>query len=109
MFLYGQRSPRRRPITTPDITWERFERTLSVVSHPYRYRLVSLLLDHNAGRISLDDLVEDLVEWESRFEDRTPDPYRVRLQLVHHHLPKLEHAGFIEYDRESETVAVASD
>jgi hypothetical protein len=106
MFLYRLRLPRRRAITTTDITWERFERVLSVVSHPYRYRLVSVLLDEPAGRITLDALVDDLVEWESRFEDRTADPYRVRLQLVHHHLPKLERAGFLEYDPDSETISV---
>uniref|UniRef100_UPI002F26081E DUF7344 domain-containing protein n=1 Tax=Natronorarus salvus TaxID=3117733 RepID=UPI002F26081E len=68
-----------------------------------------MLLDGPGEPVSLDTLVEDVAEWEAGFDDRTPDPYRIRLQLVHHHLPKLEEAGFIEYDERRETVVIAPD
>lgn len=109
MFRYGIRRARGTAITTATITWDRLERLLSLVSHPYRYRLVSLLLEETTEPIPLDELVEELAEWEAGFDDRTPDPSRIRLQLVHHHLPKLEEAGFVEYDERSETVVITPE
>lgn len=66
------------------------------LSNPHRRRLLVALLEHNPQR---DDAVrpEDIHEGEKALEV-------LREGLFHIHLPKLEEAGFIEWNRDTHEV-----
>lgn len=52
--------------------------------------------------VTVDELADHL---RGRFDARPEaDTDRFELQLVHNHLPKLDHLGVIEYDPQDETV-----
>lgn len=67
-----------------------------------RRTIVSHLLDQNAS-VSLDDLV-DAVAAAIESVDEPPSRDRIRVALVHNHLPRLDDAGIIEYHLDSEQV-----
>lgn len=68
-------------------------------------RLVLIHLhDTNRSTIPLADLVEFLQAQEDGESKR-----RVRINLLHRHLPKLADYGIIEYDRQTETVRYRGD
>ncbi|MFC4438841.1 MULTISPECIES: helix-turn-helix domain-containing protein [Natrialbaceae] len=71
------------------------DRYLDILANKYRRRLLISLLDHtpqNDARIPPDIHVED------------EDLENLKIQMVHRHLPKLEDAGFIIWDRETNEV-----
>lgn len=66
-----------------------------------RYTLY-ILLEREQGQV--EDLAVQIVAWErgtSVNEVPSEIAERVRAELVHSHLPKLEDYGLIEYDRRS--------
>lgn len=71
-------------------------RIFTVLSHPYRRRILVLLLEHNPR--DADDVTSEDVG------DKMSDPDLVILKLFHTHLPKLEEAGFIIWDRSTDTI-----
>jgi len=66
------------------------------LANGYRRRLLVALLDHNPQR---DDVVEpeEIHEGEKALET-------LRLELYHTHLPRLEEAGFIRWNRDTHEV-----
>lgn len=59
--------------------------------------------------VRLDDLTDQLVEWERDWENRdtndTADHWEtVRIDLHHSQLPRLANANFIDYDARTETI-----
>lgn len=70
-----------------------------------RRRLLAHLLARE--QCSLEELVDVLAGWET--EPGAPvGPERaeqVRTDLFHHHLPRLEEAGLLSWDRERDTVS----
>lgn len=72
-----------------------------------RRRLLSILLDGEERTV--EDLATLLAGWRATDDGRlvTPaDRTRIRVELVHVHLPKLSEAGLIDHDREVDTVCV---
>jgi hypothetical protein len=67
--------------------------TFAALSHAYRRRILSLLARHGP---------------EARFEIGDPirasDNQNIEITLHHNHLPKLDRIGFIEWDREANTI-----
>lgn len=60
------------------------------IGHEYRRKILFLLYQKDDGRLSVpDDLLNQDIDRE-RFD----------LELTHSHLPKLEEAGFIQWDKE---------
>lgn len=66
-----------------------------------RRNIVTILIDAE-GRITVDDLVEELVT--SRKGRKS-----VRIHLYHFHLPKLETAGVLEYDWDAGEIVLAEE
>ena len=69
----------------------------AVLSHADRRRILSLLAQHGPGaEFEIDDFI------------RAEDNQNIKLALHHNHLPKLGQIGFIEWDREANTISQGS-
>jgi hypothetical protein len=63
-----------------------------VLSNPVRREVVGALMEAGPGRaLSLPDAATT--------PDGRRDPERLRLNLVHHHLPLMAEYGFVQWDR----------
>ncbi|WP_435159799.1 DUF7344 domain-containing protein [Haladaptatus sp. DFWS20] len=69
---------------------------LDALANNYRRRLLIALLEHNP-QDDTDTQIANLT-----IEDK--DVENLRIQMTHTHLPKLEDAGFIEWNRETNEV-----
>jgi DNA-binding transcriptional ArsR family regulator len=85
----------------------RSDEILGSLSNTQRRRVMLYLQEEDSA--SKSEIVHHLITWKY---DSHPDEVsdkavkRVRIDLHHKHLPKLEDAGLIEYDRRSEMVLV---
>lgn len=92
-----------RPETVP--MPQSFDTLLELLSEPRRRTLLYALKDHPSQGVPLDELAERIHEREQAIPVREADPFdRIRIDLVHVHLPKLEEIGILEYDDETKTV-----
>jgi len=73
-----------------------------------RRRFVISYLRSQDGRVPLNELSQSLAAWENDIPvDETGDQIkRIYVSLYQTHLPKLEEAGLIEYDRENSTLEI---
>ena len=78
-----------------------WDAALDALSNPYRRQLLVALLDHNPQ----DDSNRDPLHVVSDAEE----PDVLQTELVHHHLPKLEELGYIEWDRETNEIKKGPD
>lgn len=72
-----------------------------------RRHALYLLREH--GEMAIDDLADVLTGWLAVRNDEgaTPDDReRIRLRLVHVHVPKLEAAGIVDFEAESGRVTL---
>jgi DNA-binding transcriptional ArsR family regulator len=87
---------------------DRLDAVLDAMASPWRRRILYLLRER--GPVGLDDLVDWLGTWNEVVDhgaDGLPDDVEMlRVRLHHVHLPKLEDAGLVEYER-GEPVALA--
>lgn len=82
-----------------------FETLLELVSSPGRRSLLYNLKDRPTEEIPLDQLVEEVHKFDRSLPVRgTPSRERVRVRLVHVHLPMLQEAGIIRYDADLEEI-----
>ncbi|MDG5821910.1 winged helix-turn-helix domain-containing protein [Natronococcus sp. A-GB7] len=88
-------------------TSDRFDEILSSLSNTQRRRIISHLQEE--GSASQSEIAHQLVRWNY---DSPPDEVsdkaveRIKINLHHEHLPQLEDAGLIEYDRRSKMLLV---
>ena len=86
---------------------DRFDEILSSLSNTQRRRIISHLQEE--GPASQSEIAHQLVRWNY---DSPPDEVsdkaveRIKINLHHEHLPQLEDAGLIEYDRRSKMLLV---
>lgn len=76
-----------------------------------RRRYVIYYLKARGGRIEVDELVEQIANWENvpPGDDERPGRRRsVRNSLIQTHLPKLDRHGYVEFDEEARTVRPTS-
>ncbi len=72
-----------------------------------RRRAVLRHLEHELDEVSFSELTEAVAVEEGLPADGTPDDYKkVYVSLYQTHVPKLEEAGVLEYDRDENTVAL---
>ena len=74
-----------------------------------RRRYVFYCLNSANAVVELDDLVDQIVEWEREWDgetDEAPSRHRenVGITLHHNHLPRLADTPLIDYDARSRTV-----
>lgn len=77
-----------------------------VLSNPRR-RFVLVCLDEYGTPMRLSDLADELAEWEHDAplpEIPADEVQSIYLSLYHHHLPKMEDAGIVEYSQERDAV-----
>ena len=87
---------------------DRLDAVLDAMASPWRRGILYLLSER--GPLEIDDLADGLGAWNEVVDHggRTlPDDVEMlRVRLHHVHLPKLEDAGLVEYER-GEPVALA--
>lgn len=79
---------------------------LDLVAHERRRTVIRCLVEAEEGRVQLEDLVAEVGEG---LDAAAPGATQVRIDLHHHHLPKLERAGVLEYDARSGAVRYRSE
>lgn len=67
-----------------------------------RRMVLGYLLDRNVREVTFDELVDTIVDAESR--SASPDREEIAVALHHKHLPVLAEKGLIEYDRDRDVV-----
>lgn len=81
-----------------------------VLSHPERRRVLEFLDEHES--VTLPDLAEYVAccKYETRLRDIPDDDVlAVYISLWHVHIPKMEEAGMLVYDQESDIVATSRE
>lgn len=81
---------------------------LQILANQQRRRLLHHLVDAD-GPVPMDKLYATVFTNTSSSEEPTEFRDRFKIQLHHVHLPKLQEADLIEYDRASSTVQYQSD
>jgi hypothetical protein len=74
-----------------------FDTALNILAHKYRRRLLTALLEHNP-----QDDDDPQIPGDDELEETDLDS--LQIAMSHSHLPKLEEAGFIEWDEASDSV-----
>lgn len=75
-----------------------------------RRRYVLYYLDEADGKVSIDELVKQIHEWESSssHDSVPPDEYEdIVISLEHNHLPNIEDATHIEFHRENQQIRIS--
>ena len=73
------------------------DRFLNVLASKYRRRLLVALLEHNPQDDEDPQIPDDVHITDENLDD-------LMMQMSHVHLPKLEEAGFIEWDRDTNAI-----
>ncbi|VTT85753.1 hypothetical protein DM2_1791 [Halorubrum sp. DM2] len=82
-----------------------FETVLDLVSSPRRRTLLYNLKSQPTEDVSLDRLVEEVHNIDRSLPIRdAPSREKVRIEIVHVHLPMLQDAGIIQYDTDTEMI-----
>lgn len=75
-----------------------------------RRRYVLYYLAQADGKVSIDELVEQIHEWETSSppDSVPPNEYEnIVISLEHNHLPKIEDATHIEFRRENQQISIS--
>lgn len=79
-----------------DAESDELDHLFDVLSHPYRRRVLTRLRD---GADRNDDALAP-----EALRDAPADPDHLRTELHHVHLPKLDDASYVRWDRDADTV-----
>ncbi|MFC4448193.1 DUF7344 domain-containing protein [Halorussus aquaticus] len=77
------------------------ERTLRILAADRRRETLSYLFDSDGDAVAVEELAEEVADG-----DATERAYQ---SLHHAHLPKLDDAGIVSYERRDERVSLAGD
>ncbi|WP_209019667.1 DUF7344 domain-containing protein [Halorussus marinus] len=102
---FGSGADEEKP-TVSDGGTSLLSRVFGALAEPRRRYVLYYLREH--GRARVDDLAIQIGAWErdvATAELSVDDVEQITLELVHTHLPKLEDAGLVGYDRRTETVS----
>ena len=67
-----------------------------------RSRRVVLTKVHDQNPLSVSEI--ESVDATMEAADRIPDPEQSRIALVHTHLPMLDSIGYVDWDRDTDTI-----
>jgi hypothetical protein len=79
------------PVRTNGTTDRSQNRSLAVLAHPYRRRILQLISEHNPRD-------------EEEFAVEDDDLELLTTELYRAHLPKLAEAGYVDWDRDTKTI-----
>lgn len=97
--------------TPPDrVGQETFNRKLLACAHPRRRTVLEVLFETSDGTIEFERLVEHVTAQISS-DTNTYDERRrrIRIELYHWHLPKLDACDLLEFHHESGNVQLVDD
>lgn len=97
------------PPTASESMMESLDEVFALFSKERR-RFALYYLDQTDGPVSIEELVEQIHEWETAEpHDSVPaETFKeIVLSLEHNHLPQIENATHIEYDREDRHVRIS--
>lgn len=77
---------------------------MRLVADGERRRVLAYLHPRPARTVSVDEVATSLRKRQPLGAGGAQDAQRVRIRLVHAHLPKLDAHGIIEWDRHADTV-----
>ena len=100
----GESSAQRRgPTATDPLAFDRsIDAVLDALSDGRQRLVLGLLAARGDEPVSLETLADEIVEREAaRAGGSAPRPREVRISLAHHHLPKLDDLGLVEYDHDA--------
>lgn len=80
--------------------WDQLERAFRLLGNRRRCYLYVYLQFHPSNEISVDHLVDQLMDWEQALGATQVSRDDIAIALAHNHLPKLADAGVIDYNRE---------
>lgn len=75
-----------------------FDMALEIVSQYQRRAILRTLIERDQSVISIEKIIDELIEVERRRGGSVPGEDYILSILVHVHGPKLEDAGLISYD-----------
>lgn len=78
--------------------------TLDVLSVADRRTILATLVEAPDNVVTLDELVNQLVEQKAERSGELPSPDHLEMQIHHLHLPKLAEVDLVEYDVRSEEI-----
>lgn len=99
----------RRPLADSDP--DAIDAVFDALAHERRRVVLRHVIDL-PGWVGLDELADDIHDRGNRADGDLPgwDGYeRIRCTLYHNHLPKLDHAGIVEFDRSNDAVRPSPD
>ena len=79
---------------------------LELLANGRRRKVLYYLHDETDDGVEFEELVDWVVRWEAQADREVPEDHRleVTIALHHNHLPKLDDAGALDYDRRSRFV-----
>lgn len=79
---------------------------LQILSTDIRRQLLQVLRNEITGETTLDTVVDQILSGRTPGTDRRE---RLRLELHHNHLPRLDEQGLVEYDASRKRIRYRSD
>lgn len=104
MSVLGDRPFYRGGRQTSTVT---VDTALELLSDAHRRAILEYLASTPGSPVDYGAVVDHIVK--ERPDGRQADPQTVTIECVHSHLPKLEDAGLVEFDRESGDVRYRRD
>lgn len=96
--MVGLPMNRSKPAVSPDVA-------LRLLAEQRRRKVLRFLANNGEKPVPLDNLAAKITDGESTGNEEEMDSYdSVVTSLYHSHLPKLQEAGLVEFDRQDSTV-----
>lgn len=92
-----------QPVADPSER-EHLDRVFRLLGDRRRCYLYVYLQFHPSNEVSVDHLVDQLMDWEQALGATHVSRDDIVIALTHNHLPKLADAGVIDYDRETGSI-----
>lgn len=88
-----------------------FDTVMELLSSSRRRAVLYFLCSNGDGSVSLETLVDEVLELGSELATggESTTEQDISISLYHHHLPRLEDAEIIQFDRDTETVRYRSN
>jgi len=84
------------------------DEALNLIAQQRRRQIIRYLMENGDRPISIDDLATGVADDVTGNRNGTNQDERLRVELCHAHLPKLETAGVVDFDEDRDIVSYQS-